>query len=124
MENKKKILVVEDEIQYAKMIAVRLQSAGYDVSISTDAYGGTQSALRSNPDLIILDLMMPAGGGFSLLDRISKIPMTSTIPVIILTGRIIDDSIKKTADKYGVKRIIRKPYEKDDLLNTVETMLS
>ena len=124
MENKKKILVVEDEIQYAKMIAVRLQSAGYDVSISTDAYGGTQSALRSNPDLIILDLMMPAGGGFSLLDRISKIPMASTIPVIILTGRIIDDSIKKTADKYGVKRIIRKPYEKDDLLNTVETMLS
>ena len=124
MENKKKILVVEDEIQYAKMIAVRLQSAGYDVSISTDAYGGTQSAIRSNPDLIILDLMMPAGGGFSLLDRISKIPMASTIPVIILTGRIIDDSIKKTADKYGVKRIIRKPYEKDDLLNTVETMLS
>jgi len=124
VEGKKKILVVEDEIQFAKMIAMRLQSAGYDVDISTDAYGGTQSAIRSNPDLIILDLMMPAGGGFALLDRINKIPLTSTIPVIILTGRVIDDNIQNTAEKYGVKRIIRKPYEKDDLISTIETVLS
>jgi len=124
MSEKKRILVVEDELQFAKMVAVRLQSEGYAVDISTDAYGGTQTIIKTKPDLIILDLMMPAGGGFSLLERIRKIPVTSTIPVVILTGRTIDDNIQNTADKYGVGKILTKPYEKEELMQTVHTLLA
>ena len=70
MELKKKILIVEDEIDFAKMVKLRLQAVGYDVYIAGDAYTGTQQIIKNDYDLIILDLMMPAGGGFSLLERI------------------------------------------------------
>ena len=123
-EFKRKILVVEDEVQFARMIAIRLQSEGFDVNVSTDAYGGTQEAIRNTPDLIILDLMMPAGGGFSMLERINKIPKTSTIPVIILTGRNIVQNIKKTAAKYGIRKILKKPYDKDELLGAINSLIS
>ncbi|HHS12950.1 MAG TPA: response regulator [bacterium] len=119
----RQILIVEDEIDFAKMVKIRLESIGYEVKIAGDTYGGTQAIIHGNPDLIILDLMMPAGGGFSLLERIQAIPDKASIPVVILTGRTLTDDIRARAEKYKVESILSKPYEPEEFVQTIQSIL-
>jgi len=123
MGERKKILLVEDELDFAKMVKIRLESLGYEVSIAGDAYSGTQAIIKSTPDLIILDLMMPAGGGFSILERIRSIPAKATIPVVILTGKTIDQALKEQAETYGVSAIFSKPYDSVQFVQKIKALL-
>ena len=123
MAEQKKILVVEDEIGFAKMVKLRLQSVGYDVTIAGDAYTGTQEIIKNNFDLIILDLMMPAGGGFSLLERIRKIPAKADIPVLILTGKTIDLEIRSKAEELSVAAIFTKPYDSTEFVEQIKSIV-
>lgn len=124
MKTGKKILVVEDELKFAQMLKSRLESVGYIVSIVTDAYAGTREILKNDFDLIVLDLMMPAGGGFSILERIRSFPGKSTIPVVILTGKTIDDSLKQMAESFNVEAIFLKPYNPEHFLNKINSLLN
>jgi CheY-like chemotaxis protein len=63
MTSPKRILLVEDELEFAQLLKDRLEMAGYLVSIATDAYAGTKAIIKEDFDLMVLDLMMPAGGG-------------------------------------------------------------
>jgi DNA-binding response OmpR family regulator len=123
MAAKKKILVVEDEIGFAKMVKIRLDSVGYDVTIAGDAYTGTQEIIKHDHALIILDLMMPAGGGFSLLERIRKIPAKAAIPVIILTGKTVDMEIKSRAEELEVAAIFMKPYDSTEFVEQIKSIV-
>ncbi len=122
--DKKKIIIVEDEIKFAKMVKLRLESIGYQADIACDAYEGTQKIIKGDYDLIILDLMMPAGGGFALLERIRKFPEKSDIPVIVLTGRVIDDEIKSQAEILEVSSIFQKPYDTAVFVDTVNSLMA
>ena len=123
MSPKKKILVVEDEVVYAKMVRIRLEAAGYEVWVAVDAYQGTQMIVKNDYDLIILDLMMPAGGGFALLERIRNMPAKSMIPVIILTGKTIDDEIREKAKANDVAAIFTKPYDSKQFLRKIKSLV-
>lgn len=123
MADKKKIIIVEDEFNFAKMVKLRLESNGYEVSIAGDAYQGTQMIIKDSYDLIILDLMMPAGGGFSLLERINKLPLKASVPVVILTGRQIDESTMEKARKNNVKAIFAKPYNSVEFTNKIKSIV-
>lgn len=118
------ILVVEDELDFAKMIKLRLESAGYHVTIAGDAYTGTQEIIKNEFSLIVLDLMMPAGGGFSLLERIRKIPSKVSIPVIILTGKTIDEEVRRMAEDYDVAHIFTKPYSSRDFVEKIQLIMN
>jgi DNA-binding response OmpR family regulator len=122
MSEKKKVLIVEDELAFAKTVKLRLESEGYEVMVAGDAYTGTQTIIRQDLDLIILDLMMPAGGGFSLLERIRKIPSKMSIPVVILTGKTIDDEVMQKAKEYDVADVIAKPYESKEFVERIKTI--
>ena len=123
MSDKKRILIVEDELAFAKTVKLRLESEGYEVIIAGDAYTGTQVIVKQELDLIILDLMMPAGGGFSLLDRIRKIPSKVTIPVVILTGKTIDEEVLDKAREYDVAEVISKPYESKEFVEKIKAIV-
>jgi DNA-binding response OmpR family regulator len=123
MDIKKKILIVEDEIDFAKMVKLRLQAVGYDVHIAGDAYTGTQEIIRNDYDLIILDLMMPAGGGFSLLERIRKIPSKTLVPVVILTGKTINNEDRQQAEEYDVAAMFSKPYDSTEFVETLKSLV-
>ena len=123
MSEKRRILIVEDEIGFAKMVKMRLESVGYEVSIAGDTYSGTQEIIRGNYDLVVLDLMMPAGGGFALLERIRKIPSKAVTPVVILTGRQIDEELKRQADIYDVAAVFTKPYDSTEFVNTIKSLV-
>jgi DNA-binding response OmpR family regulator len=124
MDQHKNVIIVEDELDFAKMVKIRLEYEGYAVLVAGDAYFGTQEIIKRRPDLVILDLMMPAGGGFALLERIRNIPSTASIPVVILTGKVIDDAVRDKAKKLGVSAIFIKPYENVEFLEAIRNLVS
>lgn len=123
MKEKKKIVIVEDELDFAKIVKLRLENVGYQVFISLDTYLGMRDIVKYQPDLVILDLMMPAGGGFSLLERLRNNPSTVTVPVVILTGKPIDEEMRSKANTYDVAEIFQKPYDPAKFVEKVMWMV-
>ena len=121
---KKRILIIEDEPAFAKMVKLRLQSAGFDVSIAADAYHGIMEVLKGNPDLVVLDLKMPAGGGFGILERMRGVPSKAMLPVVILTGIIIDAGTRAKAEAYDVAAVFTKPYESKQFISKIRSLIS
>lgn len=118
MTEKKKILIIEDERDIVKVLTIRLQGRGYYVIAAFDALQGFSVALKEKPDLIILDIRMPAGGGLSVAEKLKRSTLTWTIPIIILTGSSEKD-IEAKAKKLGVQFYIKKPYDPEELLDAV-----
>ena len=122
MDEKKKILIVEDEVDFAETMKTRLESAGYEVSVAADAYLGTSETVKGEPDLVLLDLMMPAGGGFALLKRIRNMPSKLSIPVVILTSSDLDEDAEM-ATQLGADAFVLKTTRHEILLDVIERLL-
>ncbi len=116
---KKKILIVDDERDIVKALMIRLQANGYGVVSAFDGAQGLFMAHKENPDLIILDIRMPAGDGFSVAERLRKSDDTSAIPIIFLTGSPERNS-QERAEELGARFYIKKPYDPEELLDAVK----
>ncbi len=122
MTPKKKILIVDDERDIVKVLMIRLQSNGYEVIAAFDGAQGVFMAHKEKPDLVILDIRMPAGDGFSVAERLRKSMHTFTIPIIFLTGSPEKSSEQKAQD-LGARFYIKKPYDPEELLDAVKRAL-
>jgi DNA-binding response OmpR family regulator len=114
-----KILVIEDDYDLSALIIRHLHSADYDVLNVGDAIQAVQFARKEIPDLIILDLMIPGGGGLNVLERLKRLTETQGIPVIVLTG-VDDAETKEKAMQAGAIEYLVKPYNAQELLESVE----
>jgi DNA-binding response OmpR family regulator len=122
MAQKKKILIVDDERDIVKALMIRLQGAGYEVVPAFDGAQGVFMAHKEKPDLIILDIRMPAGDGFSVAQRLKRSTQTLTIPVIFLTGSP-EKNAEEKAMALGARFYIKKPYDAEELLDAVKRAL-
>jgi two-component system, NtrC family, sensor kinase len=118
-----KILVVDDDPDITKQLGFKFSKEGYNVVIAVDAYTGIQSARKEKPDLIILDIMLPAGGGLYVLNKIRSMPDISRTPVVILTGTS-DHEMRKKIEQEGVEAYLLKPYDYNVLSQTVKKLLT
>ncbi len=123
MAQKKRILIVDDERDIVKALTIRLQRAGYEVVTAFDGARGIFMAHKERPDLIILDIRMPAGNGFSVAEKLRQSMDAPAIPVIFLTGSPEMDSEKKAMD-LGARFYIKKPYDAEELLDAIERGLA
>ena len=119
MDQKKKILIVDDERDIVKALMIRLQANGYEVVTAFDGAQGVFMAHKEKPDLIILDIRMPAGDGFSVAERLKSSMHTFTIPVIFLTGSP-EKNAEEKAMALGARFYIKKPYDPEELLDAVK----
>jgi two-component system, OmpR family, alkaline phosphatase synthesis response regulator PhoP len=117
-----KILVVEDEPDILRVLHKRLSEAGFEVFGAVDAYQGMQRAREQKPDLVILDLMIPAGGGLSLLKNMRASMHIGFIPVIVLTGMENEKYRQEVMDE-GVEAYLQKPYDPQELLGEINRIL-
>jgi DNA-binding response OmpR family regulator len=117
---KKKILVVDDEEDVAKALRVRLKANGYHVVLAFDSVQAFTMANKERPDLIILDIMIPGGGGFVVAERLKQSTATHHIPIIILTGI---SGGEERAYKVGASGYVMKPYHPEKLLETINNAL-
>lgn len=89
------IIVIEDDEILAKVLATELQDAGFEVAQAFDGEAGLALVQSKQPDLVLLDLILPKKSGFEVLEELKKSPATKDIPVIILTLLGEDQDIKK-----------------------------
>jgi len=118
--NGKKILVVDDEQQLALAVKIRLQSVGYQVVTAGDGQQGLELIEKEQPDLVILDVLMPNMDGYTCLREMNARFGRGAIPVIILTAR---DRMKDLFDLEGIEDYVVKPFDHDDLLVRIERVL-
>ena len=116
MEPKKKVLIVEDEKNIVDILRFNLQRAGYDTLDAYDGQDGLAKALQENPELILLDVMLPRMNGFDVCRALRA--QGSSIPVIILTARE-DESDKVLGLEIGADDYITKPFSMRELVARV-----
>ena len=115
-DNRKKILVVEDDQNIAKALALRLKSAGYEVTIAFDGMTAVAAARKVQPDLLLLDISVPAGNGFTVAVRVRELIVTAT-PMIFLTASK-QPGLRQEAQDLGAA-FFEKPYDADELLSAI-----
>jgi DNA-binding response OmpR family regulator len=120
--DKKKILIVEDDADVRLGYSVLLRAKGYDTAFAADALGAVSEARKYQPDLIILDLGLPAGDGFVVLERFRVNPAISVVPVIVVSGRDAYAN-KERALKAGAKAFVQKPWNDNELLAIIAELL-
>jgi len=113
----KKILIIEDDRKIALAVALRLKSSGYEATIAYDALTGVSTAVKLKPDLVLLDISMPAGDGFAVAERIQSLVPTRT-PIIFLTASK-QPGFRERAQELGAAAFFEKPYEPDELIAAV-----
>jgi DNA-binding response OmpR family regulator len=122
MMAKKKILLIDDMPNAAVMLKARLEASGYEVIAAFDGRQGLTYASAKKPDLIILDIVMPTGGGYSVYTRLKRSPKTRSVPVIFLTAKDRPEDVSR-AYKLGAQYYLKKPYKPEVLLDTVKKAL-
>jgi signal transduction histidine kinase len=117
-----RILVVEDEKAQRLMIITMLKSHGFEALGAENGAEGVDMAREHTPDLILSDIHMERGDGYSMLSAIRNDQATSTIPVIFITG-MADMSVMRQSMQLGADDFIPKPFSQDELLAAVKTRL-
>ena len=121
--SQKKILVVDDEIAMTKVVEIRLRAAGYDVVLAHDGQEGLEKAKTENPDLMILDLMLPKMDGFKVCGLLKSDARYKKIPIIIYTARV-QDSDQQLGKEVGADAYITKPFDPQVLLGKIKELLT
>jgi two-component system KDP operon response regulator KdpE len=118
----KKILIVEDDPDVRQGMHIRLKAHHYDTFFAADAFSSIVEARKHQPDLIILDLGLPAGDGFVVMDRLKTVPALAVIPVIVVSGRA-GLANRERALKAGAKAFLEKPVDNSELLAVIRQSL-
>lgn len=114
----KKLLLIEDDKDTVRAMAVRLKAQGYDLVVASDAISAISTARKEKPDLIILDLGLPGGDGFVVMDRLRSNCELMTIPIIVVSAR--DPKYNEPlAMQAGAHAFFQKPFETNELLNSI-----
>ncbi len=114
----RKALIVEDEAAIAKVLAVRLGAAGFEVKTASTGVRGLADAAVWLPDVIVLDVRLPDLDGFDVFARLRANPRSRGIPVVFLSASV-QDTAKQRAIFDGASAYMTKPYDPRELINTL-----
>ncbi len=117
----RRILIVEDDQKIAMSLSLRMKAAGFESLVANDGLSGIRSALDHRPDLVLLDISLPAGDGFSVAEGIQR-NIPAPTPIIFLTASKLPD-LRVRAQKLGAVGFFEKPYESEDLVAAVKRAL-
>jgi DNA-binding response OmpR family regulator len=118
----KTVLLVDDDREIVESMRIALEASGYKVLVARDGNQGLVFVERDNPDLVILDMMMPKRSGFLVLEKVRR---TRPVPLRVIMITANEGSRHKAyAEMLGVDDYIRKPFAMDRLLESVDRLLS
>jgi len=120
--NSPKILIVDDDPDVRMAMQMRLRVNHYDPVVASDGYSAMAQAQKERPNLIILDLGLPAGDGYAVLKWLQKSDTLSSTPVVVLTARDPQANAHRCLEE-GAVAFLQKPADNDELLNVIRTNL-
>jgi DNA-binding response OmpR family regulator len=120
--SRNKILIIEDDVDLQRGLNVRLRANNYDTAFASDAVMALSIAKKEAPDLILLDLGLPGGDGFLVLDRMRSIASLACTPVIVVSAR--DPAAnEERALKAGAEAFFQKPVDNQELMKAIQRAL-
>jgi two-component system, response regulator RegA len=122
VDKRKQILIADDDPVTVQMLSGVLTEHGFAVSVAHDAMQAVMMAVRKPPDGLILDIGMPGGTGFQVLERLKVGAKTRTIPIMVLTA-LTDPALQARVRALGAKEFFMKPIAPDQLLQAVDRLL-
>ncbi|MGB2925893.1 MAG: response regulator [Limnothrix sp.] len=117
-----KILVVEDSMSQREMISELLRNSGLDVEVAGDGVEALENLKLFQPDLIVLDIVMPRMNGYELCRRIKSEPKTQDIPVVMCSSKG-EEFDRYWGMKQGADAYIAKPFQPAELIGTIKQLL-
>jgi DNA-binding response OmpR family regulator len=118
-----KILVIDDSPVIRRLLCMILGTKQHDVAAAADATSAVTVAVREKPQLIILDLSLPGGDGFLLMERFRNLSRLAAVPIIVLSGEQSAE-VKERALQAGAEAFFTKPPNEEEFLAAVEQGLS
>ncbi|MFH1874363.1 MAG: response regulator [Pseudomonadota bacterium] len=122
MGEKKKILIIDDETDLVELLRIRLEALNYQVYAANDGQEGLDKAREVNPDLILLDVMMPKMDGYQVCRMLKFDEVYKNIPIIMVTARGRSQDVE-TGKKVGADDYMTKPFETSALLEKIKKFL-
>lgn len=119
----KRIVVADDDAEIARLIAVNLRIRGYEAVITSDGETAIEACLKEEPDLLVLDLMMPGIDGFEVCRRLRAHPITSDLPILLVTAKT-DSDVLRSGIEAGATWCLGKPFDPEDLVSEVARLLA
>ena len=117
-----RILIIDDDIEFADLLRMHLSAAGYAAEVAEDAVEGGKALLARPPDLVLCDINMPYLSGLDLMSLMQSDALSASIPVVLVSGRTDSDTIAE-AVKLGAADFLAKPITREQLLESVEACL-
>lgn len=118
----KRILIVEDDASAAQLLRDFLDRCGYETEWASDGRSGEERARAWRPDLLLLDLMLPRGHGFSVCERLRADPGLAGLKILVISAKAYAAD-REAAREVGADGYVVKPYELDDLKRRIESLL-
>lgn len=120
--NGKKILIVEDNREHLLALAIKLKASGFTIVSAEDGASAISVARKELPDLVVLDLGLPAGDGYLVIERLRNLIPTAAIPIIVVSARDPGGN-KDRAHKAGALAFFQKPADTDVLLTAIHRVV-
>lgn len=117
------ILIVDDDAAFIRAVTGHLSERGYEISLAIDGIRALRQAFQKKPDLILLNLILPAGGGEHVLASLRKSPETRGIPVFIMSSLLSAKMLEEKTRELKAQGFISKPIEPEDLLYIIESVV-
>ncbi|GLZ30139.1 hypothetical protein Lesp02_23290 [Lentzea sp. NBRC 105346] len=117
------VVVAEDDADIRDLLVFKLTQGGFDVTAVGDGSSALSAIADVEPDLVILDVMMPGVSGLEVCRRLRSDPSTEDLPVVMLTARAREDDIE-TGFGVGADDYLTKPFSPNELIHRVHTLLS
>jgi two-component system cell cycle response regulator DivK len=118
----KRILIVEDHADMRTWLGTLFKAQGYETVFASDGVTAIMAAQKENPDIVLLDLGLPGGDGFTIIERFAGNQKLAAVPIIVLSGS--DPSAHEDrALKAGAKKFFQKPADLKDLLAAIKELL-
>jgi DNA-binding response OmpR family regulator len=117
------VLVVEDDADLAQLVSRGLRQAGYEVLIASDGVSALATAVQVQPELVLLDLGLPGGGGLQFLERLRILMETTMVRVVVMTGRLPDPETDAHLASGDVSAVLRKPAALQSIVDAVNAAL-
>jgi two-component system, OmpR family, alkaline phosphatase synthesis response regulator PhoP len=122
-EERKKVLLVDDEPSIVKVVGKRLEVAGYEVATAMDGQAALDRVRSEQPNLIILDLMLPKLNGYEVCTMLKQDTRYQQIPIMMFTAKA-QAKDEQLGMECGANAYLRKPFQAQELLETVRSLLN